>query len=198
MARADLALYQATLESRWLEQAQRTLDWIDATFRRTAGGYATTMISSAAATWVDRDENLHLARCALLVSRMSPAEAAITTQMKSIATQAYDFVSAPVIADQSSAAGLLLADLEWQEAPMHLQVVGRSDDPATIALLQVGFSLPLFNRQIELITPGTPAAAALPQRAQPFALACAGTRCSSPLNDPAGVTRFLLGAPPVK
>ncbi len=200
MARAYLALHQATLESRWLEQAQHTLIWIDATFRRTAGGYATATAggAAAAATWADRDENLHLARCAMLVSRLFPAESAAMTQMKGIATHAYEFVSAPAIADQSSAAGLLLADLEAQEVPMHLQVVGRADDPATIALLQAGTSLPLFHRQIELITPGTPAAAALPKRTQPFALACAGARCSSPLSAPAGVTRFLLGELPVK
>ncbi len=122
MSRAFLKLYEATADRSWLDRASAGIRFIAANFRATdAAGFVTSRTATDAAykPAPEHDENLSLARIANLLSSYIGDAA-----FRDIALEALRFAATPEIAGDYAPAGLLLADLELNQSPVPVTVVG--------------------------------------------------------------------------
>jgi uncharacterized protein len=145
MARAFVALYGATGDRQWLADAEKTMAYIDQTFKA-AAGYLTTAhpTDSKSKSRPQRDENVMLVRTSNLLFNYTarPAYHAMTDQ-------AMRYLAAPEIAERLPAASVLLVDYEVVRPPLHLTVVGHKDDPAAQALFQSALRYPSGYKRLE-------------------------------------------------
>ena len=145
MARAFVVLYGATGDRQWLADAEKTMAYIDQTFKGPAG-YLTAAhpTDSRSKSHPQRDENVMLARTSNLLFNYTarPAYHAMTGQ-------AMRYLSAPEIAERLPAASVLLVDYEVVRPPLHLTVVGHKDDPAAQALFQSALRYPSGYKRLE-------------------------------------------------
>jgi uncharacterized protein YyaL (SSP411 family) len=145
MARAFVALYGATGDRQWLAGAEKTMAYINETFKGPAG-----YLTAAQATDRDaklhpqRDENVMLARTANLLFHYTARPV-----YKSMTDQAMRYLAAPAIARRLPAASVLLVDYEVVRPPLHLTVVGPKDDPAAQALFQSASRYPASYKRLE-------------------------------------------------
>jgi uncharacterized protein YyaL (SSP411 family) len=188
MGQGLLALYRATGERAWLEQATAALDFVERHFADAQGGYDTAPAATQAKGVFARpvrlyEENVALARLANLAWRYTA-----DSRWQHMSQQALRYLAAPALLDSGRfLPGVLLADAESAQAPVHITVVGAKSDAAAQALHAAALRYasnylrvdwwdraegPLPNPDIQY--PAFPKAAAY---------ACSEKACSSPVFD---------------
>ncbi len=145
MARAFVALYGATGDRQWLASAEKTMAYIEQTFKGPAGyltaAHATDRHSN---THPQRDENVMLARTANLLLHFTARPL-----YKTMTEQTMRYLAAPQVARRLPVSSVLLVDYEVVRPPLHLTVVGPKDDPAAQALFQSALRYPASYKRLE-------------------------------------------------
>jgi len=185
MARAFLALYEATGDRSWLGHAEAAAKFMAANFADGKAGFITskTPTDRTYTPAPQRDENMLLARFANLLSRYTGNAA-----YREMAERAMRYLVAPQIAKYLPTGGTLLANLEFSTDPIHITIVGHKDDPAAQALFHAGNAYPSGYLRLEwwdtregrLPNPDVQ----YPELKNAAAFICTGSTCSSPIYKP--------------
>jgi uncharacterized protein YyaL (SSP411 family) len=192
MGSAFLSLYQATGDAAWLARAGAAADFIGAHFARGAEpGYATsdTTVSSFPKPRPEFDESMALARFAIGL-----AGASGRPSCRGLAESSLRWALSPDIirARGPYVGGLLLAEDEFRNDPLHVTVVGRKDDPSAKALFAAAQRAPTSYRLIEWWDkregPPPRNEAIFPDLDRAAAYLCANGTCSSPVYDAAALS----------
>ncbi len=180
MGQAFLALYECTAEREWLESARAASEFAARTFGLPAG-YATSAVREldALAPTLQRDENVQLVRFENALHHYTGDEGHRTR-----AESAMRYLAADEIALQALPGGVLQADDELANDPLHITVVGSRRDVAARKLFAAALAWPAVSRRIEwsdadegpLPNPDT----SFPPLQRAAAFACGDGRCSSP------------------
>lgn len=192
MGRAFLALYKATANRSWLQQASDAADFIDANFRYPTGGFASAVAAGAVIQPVPQiDENISTARFVNLLGQIQGSE-----RHQAMGKQAMLYLSQQgVAARRITEPGILLVDHELNHDPLHLTVIGSKDDPVARQLFQATLDQPGWYKRAEwwdqsegkLPNPDV----SYPPLKRPAAFVCTDNRCSLPIYQPSGVAAFL-------
>ena len=186
MGRALLALYQATTDPKLLELSMQCADFTEAQFKSKNGGYlASVPRADAPAPVMNRNENTALVRWCNLLARTS-GEA----RFSDIAKHGMRHLSSDAVLGEifSFVGGVLLADRELNEEPVHITIVGKKEDAAASKLFATAMRHPSPYKIIEWSVPGAPVKEGgieYPDFGKPAAFLCADGRCSSPKFTPA-------------
>ncbi len=131
MGRAFLALYSVTADRAWLAQAEAAMKFMRVNFSgKGNAGFVSAVEKGPLKPLVQLDENIAMARFANLLARYSGNPAYTKDTRK-----AMRFLATPAIAlRRLSEPGILLADIELNNDPVHITVVGRKQDPAAQSL----------------------------------------------------------------
>jgi uncharacterized protein YyaL (SSP411 family) len=174
IARADLALYAATGERLWLKRASELADFIDKTFRANPG-----YVTSRGGSVRQRDENVEVARFANLLYRYAGNPRQMT-----IAKNAMRYLASAQIATPWPVGGILLADLEMRQEPLHVTVVGAKRDATAQALFTAAAKIPTQFKRVEWWDraegPLPNAQVEYPQLPRAAAFLCTANACSRP------------------
>ncbi len=133
--RGFLALYQVTGQREWLRHAQAAAGFMRANFTSgSAAGFVTTVPGKGAFVPMPQtDENIMLARFANLLSRYTG-----DPTYRDDAERAMRFlVTREVALKRRTEAGLLIADRELSNDPVHLTVVGAKGDLVAKELFRI-------------------------------------------------------------
>jgi uncharacterized protein YyaL (SSP411 family) len=198
-ASAALDAYEATGEGDWLDWAERMMDrvWRDY-WDSDAGGLFDTARGRS-------DE------AGLLPARVKPIQDTPTPSPNGVAgivaTRLYQFTTKPTWQERASALGSAFAAnaaglslfaatyllaLDWQlNPPVHLVIVGDSDDPAADAMHQAALRKFVPRRVVQRLIPErlaernlpAPVAAMVSRGQAPSGYACVGLSCSPPADD---------------
>jgi uncharacterized protein YyaL (SSP411 family) len=201
MGQAYLELYNVTGKRGDLLAAEDAGRFIATHFAPAKRG--TGFVTSATATDAayrphpDRDENIALVRFATRLALASGDE-----RFQAMGTEAMRYLAAESIATEPLSAGILLANEDATEAPMHITVVGPASDPSAIALHDASLRSIASHELIEVRDPADrspiPTKVTYPQLNRPALFLCTATACSSPVFDPgqvrAKIERAELGA----
>lgn len=186
MGRACLRLYAVTAEVAWLQHARAACGFIDRTFRAPAGfAAARPAPDTIAPPKPQLDENVQLARFANLLARYTGDDAA-----RQVAEHALKYVLAPEVwrSRFSSVGGILLAEAEFNVAPLHVVIVGRKADPTARALHRAALRIPSNYVQLEWYDATEPnplqTEIPFPESDKPAAYVCTDRSCSPPIEDP--------------
>ncbi|MEM8744710.1 MAG: hypothetical protein AAGF14_08770, partial [Pseudomonadota bacterium] len=192
MARALLDLYAATGDVRWLREAERTGDYMIATFRNPEAGFVTTARPAAGAAafakpYFNIEENTRLARFANALHRVSGK-----TRFREMAAHAMRYLTTDeVTRERRFLVGLVLADAEFAVEPAHIAILGAKDDPQARRLHNEALRLPFSYRRIDFWDPEKESVpnpdVTYPPLDKPAAFACANQICSLPVFDPEGL-----------
>ena len=110
-----------------------------------------------------------------------------------MAERAMRFLATPEIARKVFTSGVLLADRDLANEPLHVAIVGRKGDPRALALFRAALAIPTDYRRIDWVDPDEAplpnSDVEYPSLDRPAAFACAGERCSSPAFEPADVRK---------
>jgi uncharacterized protein YyaL (SSP411 family) len=184
MGQGFLSLYTSTGERAWLQQAQEAHSFIEKNFKADKeAGYWTAQ--HAEFPYVDRTENLQLARWANLLSQVTGK-----AEQRQTAENALEAIARkPSVAEDSFPALPLIANEELQEAPLHLTVMGKKNDPAAAKLFKEAIRYPAFYKRVEwwdvsegpLVNPDV----TYPNLPHAAAYICTNHRCSLPITDAA-------------
>ena len=192
MGSAFLELYQATGDSAWLTCAEAAADFIGVHFARGAEpGYATsdTAVSSFPKPRPEFDESVALARFAILL-----AGASGRPSYRGLAESSLRWALSPDIVKARGpyVGGLLLAEDEFRNDPLHVTVVGGKDSPSARALFAAAQRAPTSYRLLEWWDrregPPPRNEAIFPELDRPAAYLCANGACSSPIYDAAALS----------
>ncbi len=195
MGSAFLALHRTTGEAPWLGRAMAAADFIRAHFARGAEpGYATsdTTKPSFPGPVPEFDESVALARFANLLGRTTGRP-----EDHALADSALRWLLSPGTASRRGpyVGGLLLAAEELGVEPLHVTVVGPKDDPAGRALFTAALRAPTSYKLIEWWDrregPPPRGESIFPDLPKSAAYLCANGACSSPISDPAALTKRL-------
>ena len=187
MARAFLGLYGITGDRAWLDHAENAAAFIRAHFAfsdpgRGVTGFATAENATDATHYMnqpDFDENVSLARFANLLAHDTGNK-----DDHVLAQTALNFASVPAIAQArlSSVGGLLLAEQELTNDPLHIAIVGKRDDVTAQKLFAAALAYPVLYKQVEWIDPHQKDSL-YPDLPQTAAYTCANQSCSAPVFD---------------
>lgn len=184
MARAYLALYQATADRSYLQRASACLLFIQKHFKADSG-YVTALDKNAVVPASPLlDENIGLARFANLLHQYDPS-----TTAKSVAEHAMTYLCTPQAINKRKilVAGILLADLELNQAPLHITIVGPKQDSQAASLFAAANALPEPYKRVEWLDkkegPLPNNDTDLPEMPRPAAFSCQQGRCSMPAYD---------------
>jgi uncharacterized protein len=191
MGQAYLALYNVTGDRADLKAAGAAAGFISAHFAPlTPGtGYVTSPTKTDAAyrPHPDRDENLALVRFASLLEAATG-----DARWHAMAAEGMRYVAAPQVALRPLSAGVLLADEDFAEAPLHVTVLGSAGDTRTGALadaaLRAMTSHELIERRDPVDKDPLPTSVVYPQLARPALFLCTARACSSPVFNAADVS----------
>ncbi len=195
MGRALLALYAATGDRKWLEKAEGCADFISQHFAQPGGqpGYVTADTPSGGMKAEPLlDENIAAARLFNQLFQYDGKE-----KYKTMAQNAMKYLSTPEIASKRRVlvAGILLADAELANEPVHVTVVGKKDDPAAKALFVEAIQYPDVYKRIEWWDaregPLPRTDVELPELPEAAAFSCGNGRCSRPARSPAELVSLL-------
>ena len=181
MGRAMLSLYQATADPKWLERSMKCANFTDVRFKSKDGGYlASVPRPDAPAPVMDRNENISLVRWCNLLARASGED-----HFSNMAKHGMRHLSSEAVLKGifSFAGGVLLADRELSEEPVHISIVGKRDDPAAAELFATAQRHPSPYKIIEWVIPGAlvrKGGIEYPDLGKAAAFLCADGRCSSP------------------
>ncbi len=194
MGRAFLALYSVTADRQWLKRADAAADFIEKTFVANPVGLPTSaQVGDPLAIRPQVDENVAAVRFERLlyfytgkVSHQKAAESAMR------------YLASPEIAGSRhwEVGGILLADHELSAEPIHVTIVGSKTDPAAAALFAAAMRVPFTYLRLEWYDAAEGALpnadVEYPQLPKAVAFLCTGNACSSPMSDPAVLTKKLL------
>jgi uncharacterized protein YyaL (SSP411 family) len=178
MGRAFLRLHLVTGEPKWLERATAAAHFINATFWTDAGYVSAKTKAVIAAPLPQLDENVSLARFANLLRHVTGDES-----YSVIARRAMRYAASPDASARRGiyTAGILLADRELAEDPLHVTVAGDPAAPATRALLAAALAIPSSYVVVERD----------PKAEEPSALVCVRGACRAPVHDPEALAKLV-------
>lgn len=194
MARALLSLYAATGDRKWLELAEGAANFIKQHFANgDKPGFVTADITKGGVHSEPLlDENIAVARLANLLYHYSGKP-----EYKIMSQTAMKYLVTPEIANKRRAlvAGILLADTELANVPLHVTIVGKKEDPLAQALFVQAIKYPLVYKRTEFwdaregALPHTDVE--LPQLPEAAAFSCGDGRCSRPAKSAADLLTLL-------
>ena len=195
MGQAFLALYTATGERSWLQRAEQAVRFIAANFAVGEAGFVTAQ-TPAGLTYKPqpaRSENLQLARFAYLLQQYTGNK-----EVEQVATRTLRYLATPEIANSVKPAGILLADLQVNQTPKFITIVGSKKDTQARELFQTALRAATGHQRIEWWDPSAGSALrtdiAYPTTsAQPAAYLCDRAMCSSGISSPAQLETQLRG-----
>ena len=131
MTQAYLSLYQATGNQNWLTKTNNSLSFIETSFKdNEQGGYVNSVVSKNSIGVFSkpvkhRDELIQLARTANLAYHYTGKNNQLTMQQHALKYM----TSKTMLESRFFLSGLLLADEESKNAPVHITIVGSKSDP---------------------------------------------------------------------
>jgi hypothetical protein len=184
MGQAFLALYNVTGDREDLKAAVSSEQFIAANFapRSPGTGFITSRTATDAAfpPHPDRDENIALVRFTSML-----AFATGDDSFHARAVEAMRYLAADAVALRPLSAGILLANQDFSEAPIHVTIVGSPSDPGAIALHTAALRSIASHELIELRDPADPSplptSVAYPTLDRPALFLCTARACSSPV-----------------
>ena len=184
MGQGFLALYNVTGNRAYLKAATTAADYNAANFAPVSPGtgFLTSRKPTDAAypAHPDRDENIALARFTSML-----AFATDDSRYRDTAAEAMRYLAAEPIALRPMSAGILLANEDMTEAPIHVTVVGSPSNPDTSALHAAALRSIASHELIEVRDPADPAplptSIDFPRLDRPALYLCTARACSSPV-----------------
>ncbi len=184
MGQGFLALYNVTGDREDLKAAEAAAKYIARNFApRSAGtGFVTSRTATDAAfrPHPDRDENIALVRFASML-----AFATSDDHFRATAVEAMRYLAAESVALQPLSAGILLANEDMTEAPLHVTVVGARASQDSVALHTAALRTIASHELIEVRDPDDPSPlptnVTYPQLKRPALFLCTARACSSPV-----------------
>ena len=193
MGQAFLAVYVASGERRWLNDATRAADFIERGYKDADGGFFTAPVAVRAVgvfkhTVRQVDDNIALARFTNSLFHYTG-----NARYRAMTEHAMRYLSAPqLIESQRLLAGVLLADAELLAEPLHITIVGRKNDPQARALHRAALRYPASHRRIEWWDKREGAMpnpdVQYPELARAAAFICTNKTCSMPMYEPDKLT----------
>ncbi|MEX1367742.1 MAG: DUF255 domain-containing protein [Nannocystaceae bacterium] len=186
-----LALYRATGQPRWLEQAQRVADFMRAELEDEPGGgfFAHTADPTAVGVFAQRrkpvEENGLAARFLVELHRYLDGDGRTQTPYATAAQRALAAVGHPsTVHEEGRIIGRLVLGLESVLMPtVDVTVVGTDAQPGTTALHLAALRLYEPRAVVERSLPGE----RYPDIGKPAVYLCTDTACSTPITDPAAL-----------
>jgi hypothetical protein len=184
MGQAFLALYNVTGNRDDLKSAASAGRFITAHFAPSALGTgfvtAGTRAGVAYPPQPDRDENIALVRFAAKLALATGDE-----RFHDLGVEAIHYLAAESVALRPLSAGILLANEDATEAPIHVTVVGSSSNPDTKALHDAALRSIASHELIEIRDPSSPeplpTKIVYPSLRRPALFLCSANACSSPV-----------------
>jgi uncharacterized protein YyaL (SSP411 family) len=184
MGQAFLALYNVTGDRGDLKAAAAAAQYIAAHFAPAVGGggFVTAQKPTDAAyrPHPDRDENVALVRFASGLAVASGEE-----RFRATAAEAMRYLAAESVALQPLSAGVLLANEDMTEAPIHVTVVGSAASAEVMALHAAALRSITSHEVIEIRDPADPAplptSVTYPPLKRAALFLCTAQACSSPI-----------------
>jgi uncharacterized protein len=184
MGRAFLALYNVTGDLGDLKAAAAAAEYISVHFAPAAagGGFVTAQQATDAAyrPHPDRDENVAVVRFASALALASGDK-----RFHATAAEAMRYLAAESVALRPLSAGLLLANEDMTEAPIHVTVLGAMSNPDVVALHTAALRAITSHELIEVRDPGDPAplptGVTYPPLKRTALFLCTAQACSSPI-----------------
>jgi uncharacterized protein YyaL (SSP411 family) len=184
MGQAFLTLYNVTGDRGDLKTAAAAAQYIAAHFAPAVGGggfvTAQTPTDAAYRPHPDRDENVALVRFASALAVASGEE-----RFRATAAEAMRYLAAESVALQPLSAGVLLANEDMTEAPIHVTVVGSAASAEVMALHAAALRSITSHEVIEIRDPADPAplptSVTYPPLKRAALFLCTVQACSSPI-----------------
>ncbi len=182
MARAFVALYAATGERVWLKRAEETTIFINKTFRLKSGGFLSAPEEkSVLKPKPNADENISFARLMASLHHLTGKPL-----YHELGQSAFSFAKQSDALDRIYLiAGLLLAENELREQPVHMTVVGSKTDVNARELYRAALGYPAIYKRLEWLDraegPLPNPDVTYPEMKTASAFICTGNRCSIPM-----------------
>ena len=200
MGRAFLTLYGVTGDRQWLAHAEAAAKFIEANYKDAQAGYITSKVPTdrSYTPKQQRDENIAVVRFGNLLTRFTA-----NPQYKQMADYSMRYLAEPTVAKYFPTAGVLIADRENSNDPIHLTVVGHKDDATAQSLFLTAAGYPVAYKRVEwwdtregrLPNPDVQ----YPELKNPALFICTSNTCSAPIYKPDAVrpkVDKLTGKPP--
>jgi uncharacterized protein YyaL (SSP411 family) len=197
MGQAYLALYNVTGDRQDLKAAAAAARFIAAHFAPTSAGTgfitSQTPTDTASRPHPYRDENIALVRFASML-----AVATGDAHFHAMAAEAMRYLAAEPVALAPLSGGVLLANQDVTEAPIHIAIVGSVKSPDAVALHTAALRSIASHELIEIRDPADPSPLPTSVRYPKFDRAalflCTASACSSPVFKPEDVRRRIQHA----
>jgi hypothetical protein len=184
IGQAYLALYNVTGDRKDLKAAAAAARFIAAHFAPASPGtgFVTSQTPTDAAyrPHPDRDENIALVRFTSML-----AAATGNARFHATAIEAMRYLAAEPVALAPLSAGILLANQDVTEAPIHVTIVGASKHPDAMALHAAALRSVASHELIEVRDPSDPSPlptnVSYPKLERPALFLCTASACSSPV-----------------
>jgi uncharacterized protein YyaL (SSP411 family) len=183
MGQAFLELYNVTGNRDDLRAAAHAGRFIEAHFAPAARGtgFVTSQTPTDAAyrPHPDRDENVAVVRFASMLALATGDE-----RFHAMGLEAMRYLAAERVAVEPLSAGILLANEDATEAPMHVTVVGSASNAQAVQLHEAALRAIASHELIEIRDPADrsplPTKVSYPTLDRPALFLCTATACSSP------------------
>jgi uncharacterized protein YyaL (SSP411 family) len=187
MGQAFIALYKVTGNRGNLYAAAAAARFIAANFAPSSPGTgfvtSRTATDSAYRPHPDRDENIALVRFLSLLCLANG-----DSSFRAKAGEAMRYLASPQVALKPLSAGLLLANQDFTEAPIHVTILGSPNDPIFTALHTAALRSITSHELIETRDPSAPDPPAstifYPHLSRAALFLCTAHACSSPIFQP--------------
>ncbi len=197
MGEAFLDLYTSTGDRNWLKRSEEAAKFIHKFFKdEKGGGFATAAIPANAMGAFQKpvkqiEENLNTVRWANRLFHYTGK-----TEYRTMAEHAMRYLASPaIIFNRRFLIGLLLADRELAQDPVHIAIVGSKNDPKAKMLFQAALHYPANYRRVEWFDKregSLPNAdVSYPDLKQSAAFVCANRTCSLPFFSPEKIAQTL-------
>ena len=194
ISRAFLSLYMATGDRIWLTRSMQSADFAQVHFQETQHassekipGLLSSKAKSDSKLKSQRtiDENIAGARFFNLLHHYTGKPS-----YRATAENAMKYLATPEVMNSRryDVAGILLADAELANSPLHITIVGAKSDAAAGALFAAALKSPVSYKRIEWWDraegPLANADVEYPELNAPAAFVCTKNSCSAPISDP--------------
>jgi uncharacterized protein len=184
MGQAFLALYNVTGDRKDLKAAAAAARFIVAHFAPASHGtgFVTSQTPTDAAyrPHPDRDENIGLVRFTSTLALATGDE-----RLRATAVEAMRYLAADSVALAPLSAGVLLANQDMTEGPIHITIVGARSNPEAIALHTAALRSIASHELIEIRDPSDrsplPTSVTYPRLERAALFLCTARACSSPV-----------------